>query len=231
MGWIPGWDSIASAGWWSGFYFWISISCLIGLGIAEVASHRYGVRKDELVSIEDDAKDKRHDADMARLQLDTAQTVERAALLEKEAAEARLELARLKLPRNLTVEQQDQISQIARQFPGTPFVLTIFNDPEAISLMGQIEDSLVAGGWIEQEWGAGRSIMFTRQDKPSLNLNSLVGLYVQADASKSDEFTAPVVLIANLLKAAGIAALSQVGPMASEMDKNVIFIQVGKKPM
>jgi len=231
MGWIPGWDSITSAGWWSGFYFWISISCLIGLGIAEVASHRYGVRKDELASIEEDAKDKRHDADVVRLQNETAHAIERAALLEKEAAEARVELARLKLPRNLTPEQQNQISQIAGQFPGTPFVLTIFNDPEAISLMGQIEDSLIAGGWIEQEWAAGRSILFTRQGKPSLNLNSLVGLYVQADASKSDDFTAPVALIANRLKADGMAALSQVGPMPSEMDKNVIFIQVGKKPI
>jgi hypothetical protein len=46
---IPGWDSIAGAGWWSTFYFWASIISLIGLGTSEVASHRYSERKDELV--------------------------------------------------------------------------------------------------------------------------------------------------------------------------------------
>jgi hypothetical protein len=103
MSWIPGWDSIASTGWWSGFYFWISIACLIGLGIAEVASHRYGDRKDELTAVEEAAKDRRHDEDMARVQHDTAEAIERAAKLEKEtaiaqreAAEARADQERLK---------------------------------------------------------------------------------------------------------------------------------------
>jgi hypothetical protein len=66
------------------------------LGVAEVASHRYGERKDELAAIEQNAKDKRHDEDMARVQHDTAQAIERAAQLEREAANARLETERLK---------------------------------------------------------------------------------------------------------------------------------------
>jgi hypothetical protein len=49
MGWIPGWDSIAAASRWSGFYFWMSIGSLIGLGVFEIASHRYTDRHDELV--------------------------------------------------------------------------------------------------------------------------------------------------------------------------------------
>jgi hypothetical protein len=55
MGWIPGWDSVASAGWWSGFYFWLGIVALIGLGAFEVASHRYSDRKDELLAAEQEA--------------------------------------------------------------------------------------------------------------------------------------------------------------------------------
>ena len=94
MGWIPGWDFIAAAGWWSGFYFWISICCLIGLGIAEVASHRYGDRKDELATVEEAEKDRRHDEDMTRVQHDTAQANEKAANLEKEAAQANAEVAK-----------------------------------------------------------------------------------------------------------------------------------------
>ena len=86
MGWIPGWNSIAEAEGWSSFYFWLSIICLIGLGVAEVASHRYGERKDELVAVQDAAKDEQHDQDMARVRQDTAQATEHAAQLEKDTA-------------------------------------------------------------------------------------------------------------------------------------------------
>jgi hypothetical protein len=94
LSWIPGWDSIASTGWWSGFYFWVSIAALIGLGVAEIASHRYSERKDELAAIEQEAKDKRHDEEMTKAQHDAALAIERAAGLEREAAILHLELDR-----------------------------------------------------------------------------------------------------------------------------------------
>ena len=71
---------------WSGFFFWASIGCLIGLGITEVASHRYSERKDDLAEIEQHEIQRRHDEDMARVQHDTAQANERAAELTREAA-------------------------------------------------------------------------------------------------------------------------------------------------
>jgi hypothetical protein len=92
MSWIPGWDSVAAAGWWSGFYFWLSIVCLIGLGIAEVASHRYSERREELASAEQNEIQRRHDQEMTAVQHDTAQANERAAQLEREAADLRLAL-------------------------------------------------------------------------------------------------------------------------------------------
>ncbi|MES2253694.1 MAG: hypothetical protein V4559_01490 [Pseudomonadota bacterium] len=51
MSWWPGWNTAESAGWWSGFYFWFGIVALFVLGITEVISHRYGLRKDELFAI------------------------------------------------------------------------------------------------------------------------------------------------------------------------------------
>jgi hypothetical protein len=84
--WIPGWESITNAGWWSGFYFWASIVSLIGLGVAEVASHRYGERKDELAAVEQEALERRHNEEMTRVQHDTALANERATQLEKDAA-------------------------------------------------------------------------------------------------------------------------------------------------
>jgi len=190
--------------------------------------------------------------DAAEAKRDAANAIERAATLEKDAAiarasvadataraaeasrkaaEAELALQKIKSPRMLTPAQQDQISEIAKQFPKTPFILTIFDDPEAVTFMGQIEDSLTAGGWLEKQWNAGASIVFLRDGKTTLNLNSMEGLYVQADVSRSIDFGPAVIAVANQLKAAGIAALSQIGPMPSNMDKNAVFIQVGKKPL
>ena len=72
MSWVPGWESIQAAGWWSGFFFWASIASLIGLGISEVASHRFSERKDELVERQQIADKERHDNDIARVQHDAA---------------------------------------------------------------------------------------------------------------------------------------------------------------
>jgi hypothetical protein len=185
------------------------------------------------------ATDRATDADFDAAKANTAagEAEERAAKLEKEAAQLRvkaadaeLELAQIRLPRTLSPPQQEQLSNIAKQFPNTPFVLTVFNDPEAISITGQIEDCLIAGNWVEKEFKGG-DIVFSRPGKNALTLNSLVGIYVQADVSKSADFGALVVLIADQLKTDGIAALSQVGAMPSNMDKSAIFIQVGKKPI
>jgi hypothetical protein len=173
MSWIPGWGSVAGAEWWSGFYFWLSISCLIGLGITEVASHRYGERKDELAAAEQAAKDKRHDEDVARLQHDTAQANERAAQLGREAAEATKtaalaneRAAELKLalereiaarqPRRITSAQQSQIVDTLRQAAKGPVSVTwkLF-DEEATQYGKDVEAALKAAGYdVKEERGA-----------------------------------------------------------------------------
>jgi hypothetical protein len=96
MSWFPGWDTIAGTAWWSGFYFWASIFSLMLLGAMEVVSHRYSERKDELVELQQIAEKKTHDKEMAHVQRDAALAIERAARLEKEAAEARLKIAELR---------------------------------------------------------------------------------------------------------------------------------------
>jgi len=89
---IPGWDSIAGAHWWSNFYFWASIVALILLGVTEVVSHRYSERKDELSAIAQNAAEKAHDEEMARLHVQASNADERSKALEVEAARLRLAL-------------------------------------------------------------------------------------------------------------------------------------------
>ncbi len=145
MGLIPGWDSIASAGWWSGFYFWVSIVCLMGLGVAEVASHRYANRKDELVGIEESAAQKRHDDEIARLHIEASQAEERAAEALKSAAEA-LEQQE---PMSLSLDQQKAIVASLQKFKGQKVSMVIFppGDLSTALIVEQLHKILYGAEW------------------------------------------------------------------------------------
>ena len=115
MSWIPGWESVTGARWWENFYFWASIGALILLGAAEIVSHRYTERKDELAAIEQTSTQRRHDEEMARLHAAEASKAEIAKANASAAeANARAEALRLQLlieqqrraPRTLTDEQK-----------------------------------------------------------------------------------------------------------------------------
>jgi len=116
MSWIPGWESVTGARWWENFYFWASIGALILLGAAEIVSHRYTERKDELAAIEQTSTQRRHDEEMARLHAETEASKAEIAKANASAAEAnaRAEALRLQLlieqqrraPRTLTDEQK-----------------------------------------------------------------------------------------------------------------------------
>jgi hypothetical protein len=70
---LPGWDSLEAV---TRYHRWaeiIGIVVLALLVVAEVAAYRYGQRKDDLTTQQQDATDKRHDEEMARLHLQTAE--------------------------------------------------------------------------------------------------------------------------------------------------------------
>jgi hypothetical protein len=143
MSWIPGWESVAAAGWWSGFFFWASIVSLIGLGISEIASHRYSERKDELVAENQLIEKRQHDEQIAGLHLATAQANE-------EAAKARAEQERLKglvIWRSIS---DDAANGLATRLSARKAKITlamVSNDPEAFSLTAQLQPIFERAGW------------------------------------------------------------------------------------
>jgi hypothetical protein len=150
VSWIPGWSSIAGTAWWSGFYFWVSICALIALGMAEVASHRYSDRKAELTAAEQEAIQQRHDEDMSRLHLETAQANERAAELANEAAQARAEQERLKAQlawRTLSPQVLSQLEEPLSRHPGKINVQHVANDPESLYLAIQFANLFGKANW------------------------------------------------------------------------------------
>lgn len=64
-----------------------------------------------------------------------------------EAARANLELARIKMPRSLSPEQQRHVASLLARFSGTDFAFVVFGDPESLALLYEIDSALQQAGW------------------------------------------------------------------------------------
>ena len=162
-----------------------------------------------------------------KAKLDEARELQ-IAQLKKQTADARLELAKLKTPRDLTREQQDRIIEKISSFPGIPFVVSVFSDPEATALLSKIESILAAAKWVQHIWVQG-GLHWTRPGKPDVGVNALTGFLVQVDKSRESDLGIAAVALANALKAEGIDARSEWGEMPDWMNKGAVQIEIGQK--
>jgi len=147
MSWIPGWDSIEGTGFWSHFWFWFGIACLFALGAAEVVSHLYSLRKDELVAAaQRNADDQRkRDADEA----DAGHKADVAALQDTLAKERTDRL----LPRAIKPEQRAAILACLEHQPKGPvFIRPAQFDAEATAFSTQIEQLLREAQFEVRAW-------------------------------------------------------------------------------
>lgn len=167
-------------------------------------------------------------------ELQIAELSTQAAEANARAAQAQLELAKFKAPRILGENEQARVASKIQPFAGSPFVMTVSFTPEATALLVQIEAALTSGGWVQKAWADPNKsdvvVGWTLPGKPLVGQNMMVGLYVQADESVKEAFTAPVVALVNALRAEGVEARSEVGRMPPAMDKTAIHIQIGEKP-
>lgn len=107
MTWWPGWDSVDNAGFWSHFWFWVAIVCLVAVGASAIISHIYGLRKDELMS------DK-----LASLVARQAAKVEAPQNKVEQGSTSVTELQKVVPPIILTSEQQRTLIAALRHFVG-----------------------------------------------------------------------------------------------------------------
>ncbi|WP_315812475.1 hypothetical protein [Bradyrhizobium sp. SZCCHNR2028] len=177
MAWIPGWDSIESAGWWSGFYFWLSIVSLIGLGAFEVASHRYGERRDELAEKQHIAEKLAHDTEIARLNLETARVQERASTAELDLAKLKLTAARV-----LTPAQQEELRLALASFGPIDAAVGVpireQANPEIKPFAEQIALLLQSAGW-------GNGVLYSVQQETPVGVVVIPSLAENQRASDS----------------------------------------------
>lgn len=235
---------VAAAGWWGGFYFWLSICALIGLGIFEVASHRYSDRKDELAGIEQEAVQHRHDEEMARLRLTTAQIQERAATLEKEAAEARLSLSKLQTPRAtlLTNSALDTIAEKLKPFAGTKFDTGLdANSGEQADFLWRLEMALtnlpppenrLNAGWIEIPWGFDRvgvgAQALRRGSRPVSGSVAAQNVEIHLHPEYREKLLSAATALISALNGVGIAA-KEAGFNTHSSNDDAIHLLIGEK--
>ncbi len=140
---LPGWDSLPAV---ARYHSWAELIGIVLLGllvVAEVVTFKYGYRKDDLTEQQQNATDQRHDEEMARLQLETAQANEK---LQAEHLE-RLKLEAIIVGRQLTVEQIASIANTLKRFAGREVYLSSYTgDAEAARFSLQIKMALEESG-------------------------------------------------------------------------------------
>lgn len=148
MGWLPGWDSAESAGWWSSFHFWFGIACLFLLGGSEVLSHFYALRREELVTIADGAASRQRDQSQRETE---ERRAKESADLQSKVTVAEKALARLRAeqtPRELGTQEAAALTAACVPFRGQKFTATsIMSDDEGARFLDQIVAAIDAAGW------------------------------------------------------------------------------------
>jgi hypothetical protein len=150
-----------------------------------------------------------------------------AAQAQQRAAEATLELARMKAPRTLTAEP---IVSMIKPFAGTPFdVGLVQGDAEAADFMLVLEGVLKAAGWREVDW-VGGDIVMTREGKPVAGLVTTRNIAVAVHPEKASTFGNAAAALGDALNAQGIVTRSGTTD-AGFINKNAdaVHILIGRK--
>lgn len=152
--------------------------------------------------------------ELEQLRSDTAQANERAA-------DANLELARLKAPRTLNAEQRQQLTREMEAYSGQWFSMSAVSETEAMDLVRIIGDCLRAASWEMQA---------PQTDVTSGNIGISIGRGVRIQvAHGSSPRTQDIARkLASSLQEKGLATIFEVQAQLRALE--VINVMVGEKP-
>jgi hypothetical protein len=167
---------------------------------------------------------------IASIELETAKVNEQAKLAEERAAEAKLELEKLKTPRSLSAAHQAEIAAKIKQFSGQTFDVALnASDPEAGYFWNGLEDAILAAGWTQLDWKGGM-IVFDRTPRKTAGVISVIGVIVQMHPDKAMAFSGAALALVAALKAVGIDARAEPGSGTQAENNEAMHILVGRKP-
>jgi hypothetical protein len=220
------------------------------LVVAEIIAYRYGQRQDDLTGSQQEATEKRHDEEMARLHVEAVRLSAEAEVSKKEtefarkdaaiaqrhADEARLALEKFRAPRSLTPEQQSTIASELSRFKGTRFDMAVIPGyPEAANFLGQISKTIQLGGWEWVEWappGGPLAFTYTWPGLPKVGQMGGFGIDIFIPVDRTAEFSDAANALANALEREGFSS-GQVRHEVKEQgipNHDVIHVVIGRKP-
>jgi hypothetical protein len=226
MNWLPGWNTTAGADWWSNFYFWAGIAALFFLGLSEVISHRYTLRKDELVSEQQSDTQRRHDEEMARLRLETEAAKARAK-------EAELALEKFRAPRIPTAQQLASFIERIKPFAGTKF--DIGHAPvgrEQWDFLWLLEPAFPKAGWLFVEWQGPQTFskLNWATQPHTYGVANVSNVSIELNPESRAKLLPAAQALSDALNSLGIAATVEPNVISSSsMNFDAVHILVGAK--
>jgi hypothetical protein len=138
-------------------------------------------------------------------------------------------------PRLLTAEQIARIAEKIKPFGKMPFDMSVApGDPEAMTALGMISQSLTLGGWDWTEFNHPNGPFMTVYSIPGLpNIGEgLVasGIDILVHPDHESSLFAAAKALSDALNAEGLAANARVAELAGIPNHNTIHVGVGKKP-
>ena len=229
---LPGWSSLEATSRLHSVFEITGIVLLALLVVAEALAYQYGHRSDDLSAQRQDATQKKHDEEMARLRRDTAaltadaeQSRAAIAAANARAAQAQLELAELKAPRNVKPDQQAAVVDAIKGFSGQHYSGLLSSGPDTQSFWTLLNAMLRKAGWRRVSSGG----VEVGNPPAGVGLNLLPGVYIGYAREEDEGRTAAAEKLAAALSLAGIAASAGVDTAASQ-DPRTIRIAIGVKP-
>jgi len=215
----PMWPSLQTADWLFSasniaLIFGLALTALATIGAIWMANVREQYLKRELSKANER---------IASLQKDTVELGAKTAEANARAAEATLELARLKAPRTLNADQQARMVEKLKQYTGREYSFNVFPDPEPIALMRTIDNLLKTAGWVRIPSQVGDIVT------EGAGHATDTGLQIGIKPTSDDEVRNLAVLLASIFTSEGIPAVA--ASIADLKNDKAININVGKKPM
>ena len=153
-----------------------------------------------------------------------------AKLADRDAQQAKLELAKFKEPRKLSQEQQHKIVASVSPFTGQNFAVAVFPEPEPIALAIIVDKVLKSAGWnrvpsqIHREGGVLINVA-------GVSAASIFDAGVEAYIAPDDvESTKAQEAFCSAMSASGIPCERHRTPQLAGKTPRAITVSIGKKP-
>jgi len=214
-------DSIARLDAWVIFF---GVLVIIGVLGETLEGYRHWVLDKRLRALRE-TESQVHEAELAKVQNDTANA-------EARAAEAKLELAKFKAPRTLGPEQLARVAAALSRFAKTQFDVAVgpMGDPEPDVLGSAISSALSNAGWHQVDWRTSDIQMtLTRPGRPVTSFASVTNIIVDIHPAQAPSLWPLAEAVSAALNAEGIASLAQQGSGGRNTNEMAIHVMIGRK--